>query len=354
MKLRTFAAGAALCCLLCGGSFSLAACGRAEDPSVLSEPAEETTSSAEQAITTNGLSIGGVFTDNARSYQITLPEDWIEDVEQTDNNTVLFLSPDGNRSVEIRRQKADPNLLGYTEAEFKKAYAASFDSFKLLEYKRFKNDEYACVRLRFTCKENGKKYTVTQYVIPGKYDYNITWSALNHDEDFYKMTVNSVLTFRELNPTYPTVSLAGRTYGRTYTDAELRYTITLPKSWKVKSRSGDQALFISSDKKSNINVQCTEIDKDLYQYQKSYFTTYFQKTFGKTAKITAFTSKKVNGISARYLECAYTYSGQNLTSCQYLINKGDYTYSITFTAPTAGMDRTAFNAAVKTFTVTAK
>lgn len=359
MKRRTLAACAGLLCLLTAGVASLTACGNTEsDPTnIASETVSENTVSTEEISSSESdpskdtLSINGVYTDPKKSYQITLPDNWIEDSEHTTNNRVLFLSPSGTRSVEIVRQKSDSNLLAYSEAEFKKAYAAVYDKFKLQEYKRFRNDIYAGIRLRFTCKQNGKTYAVTQYVIPGEYDYNITWTALDNDDAFYQTTRDSVLTFRELNPEYDTIELVGRMYDRTYTDMDNRYTFTLPENWKVSSQQANQVLFISADKTANINIQVTEIDEQLYRYKKSYFTSYFQKAFGKSATITTFKSVKVGGIPARYLECTYTHNTQKLTSCQFLINSDSYTYSITYTAPTAGLNTTNFTTAVKTFTL---
>lgn len=359
MTLRTWAARIALVSLLAGSAAVFTACGShtepadtvgSESPAIVSSAVEETgTVPAEKDPSGETLSLEGVYTNPDRDYQMTLPDGWIEDKEKTNVNTILYLSPNGNRAVEIKRQKADPNLLAYTEADFKKTYAASFKDFKLLEYKRVKANGIHGIRLYFTCKENGRKYTVVQFLMAGEYDYNITWSALDGNKDFFRFTVKSVLTLKELDPDQNPADRTGRLYERTYTDAENRYAIKLPKNWKVSSQKDDQVLFVPADKKTNINIQCKPIDEQLFRYKKSYFTSYFQKAFGKTAAITKFSKTKINGVSALYLEVRYNYNQQNLTSCQYLINKGDYTYSVTYTAPTNGLSTKAFTDSAKTF-----
>ena len=328
-------------------SVALSGCG-----TTASVPADSLPSSpvSEEATVTPSLSPQGVYTDKNKSFQVTIPDDYIEDTTLSKQGRTVFRSPNGTRSVELKKLNPDSNLLAYSRSEFSKAYRDSFEEFQLQQCRPVTVGETNGVYLQFTCKQQGKPYTVAQYVMAGDSDYSVTYASVDGGADFLSLAQESIQTFRELNPEQP-VPQAGRLIGTTYTDTEDRFTITLPSGWKVSSQTKDSLLFRSGDNKSNLNIQWGQSDKQLLRYQKSYFTQSFQESLGKSAKVTVFQTATLNGINARYLECTYTRNGKSLISKQYLLNSDNITYRITFTSTTANAGKTKFNTVADSFTL---
>lgn len=339
-----------LLCLLTCVTAVLSGCGGSTPSQTQSEePAPMFSAAVNVSEGSTTLSVNGVYTDPDRDYQLTIPDGWKEDSSQTEKNRILFVSPEGTRSVELKKQTADCNLLAYSQSDFTRTYQESLDNFRLQSFKTVTANGSKGIALRYTCTRDNTDYVVLQYVMAGDFDYNITYSAIDGDDAFLTLAEASIGTFRELDPEHDPATLANRLNGRVYTDGTNFYTITLPKNWRISERNTNCVIFTSSDRKSNINVRCSAIDAQLFRYEKSYFTTHFQGLLGKSATITEFTTTTVNGKKALYLACRYSYNGQTLLSKQYNINSGDTTYIITFTSTVADADKTKFDDVAKTF-----
>lgn len=295
------------------------------------------------------ISLTGTYTDPDKDYQLILPAGWTQDAAQSSDDRAVFVSADGTRSVELEKQKADPNLLAYSRSDFGKTYKSALEDFKLQSFSTVTANGSTGVALRYTCTKSGSQYQVVQYVMAGDYDYSVTYSAVGGD--ITDLAAESIATFRELDPDHDPSLLADRLNGAVYTDGSHGYTVTVPDGWRVTEQAADRVTFSSGDKKRNINIGCSDMDTRLFSYQKDYFTQQFQAAFGTTATVTSFSTTTVNGRQALYLACTYTYGGKSLTARQYSINSGDTTYTITHTSQSSGSAKADLDAVVKSLTL---
>lgn len=297
------------------------------------------------------LSANGIYMDPDKDFQLVLPENWTAS-ETSQDNSAIFLSPEGDCSLEIKKQSADQNLLAYSEAEFTQSYQSQLDDFQLKSRETVTINGNKGVFLTYTCTQQNTTYTIYQYILAGDYDYNFTYSTVNDTPSFRDLVTSSIETFRQVDPDHDPSLLLGRLDGQTYHDLNNRFTVTLPSAWKISQQKTDQILFTSGDKKANINILISDVDKKLFQYKKSYFTEYFESSLGKSATITQFSTVTINGSQAIYLECSYPKNGQTLLAKQYLINNGDYTYTLTATATTANAQKIDFKAVAESLQFT--
>ncbi|MCI9577196.1 MAG: hypothetical protein HFJ84_11310 [Clostridiales bacterium] len=277
-----------------------------------------------------GTIINGVFQDNEKTFRVTLPDGWtIQEKELTDQSMILG-SPSDSSILEIRRQKNDPNLFSYTQAEFEESYKTGITDFQIITFEQTTIQNHRAVHMVYTCTNSGVMYQFHQYIIAGDYDYNLTFMRRTDEPDFSQNFLESISSFQEISPIKDPQSNQGKLIGTLYTAADNSYTINLPEGWRVDS-SADYLLARSADKASNMNVLINEADNNLINYTQSYFQEYYSGMFS-SAKVTSFEKITMNGYPALHLVCSYQANGKNLIANQYLICAPKNTYSLTYTS----------------------
>lgn len=307
----------------------LTGCGAAVEETVSSSAStaetQSTASDPEQPEST------GVYTNESKTFQLTVPPGWKEDAAQSVGTRTVLRSPDGSRSLELTEQEADPNLLAYSEADFERSYGAQFDDFSINEFSDAKSEKNKGVFLRFTCTQQGKPITVYQTIFAGDSDYSITYTAANPDKEFFQEVRESFSSFRELDPLKDAALLAGRINGRVYTTVDGSCRITLPEGWRCKKAEQDTAIFVDSKNQANLVLTAHPLDSRLFQYQKSYYKEYFSQRFGFSSTIRTLETENLGEYKAKHLELEYNYYSNPMVADQYLVNTKDNTYTITLT-----------------------
>ena len=316
-------------------------------------PAETSEIPQEETAAQSAGIADGVFTDSDKEFQVAVPAGWREDPALSDRDRTVLLSPGGESSVELRKQSPDPNLLAYDKTDFEESYREKYEAFRLKTFSSVKGQGNKGVYLEFTCRKNKLTYTVYQAVFAGDYDYNIAYSTVSADKQFAAMAKKNLETFREIDPLNDAGVLPGRLDGRNYLSAEGTYSLTLPKNWRVTKQEAESVLFADKTGRYNINLMIGAKDKKLFSYKKSYFTDYFKETLDSSVALKKLETVTAGKNKARYLECAYSYDGQNLYAKQYLINSGKHTYTLTLTAPAALKDKVDFSAVANSFSAKA-
>lgn len=85
-----------------------------------SSPAQTGSEAAVSSVVSQTVSSldDSVYTNAEKTFQFTVPQGWKEESSKTTKDRVLFVSPGGDRALELKRQQPDANLLAYSKSDF--------------------------------------------------------------------------------------------------------------------------------------------------------------------------------------------------------------------------------------------